>query len=330
MSTSGNDANSGTADAPFRTIQAAADAATPGTTVHVAPGTYAEAIHSRTDGTAAAPIVYVSDVPGGAVIKPSGETSVLWWDDGAYVTIKGFDIDGSASPSVRNGIYLSGAHSSAVSNEVHHINQVGVDDSQGGGGIILGGGYYGHTDQNAIGNSVHDIGGATFFQGIYHQDTGSVVNNVVYNVAGMGISLWHDVHDVTIANNTVYDNGYGIGFGAGDWYGTSTPANNIRVVDNIAYANEIGIGDMGSVGTQNVVDHNMAVGNGTNYNLQSGMAHTNDITGDPHFMNYSADNVHLAAGSPAINTGIAAGVTVDMDGVARGVAPDLGAYEWHI
>lgn len=331
VSSSGSDAATGSASAPFRTIQHAADVATPGTTVHVAPGVYAETVHSTVDGTAAAPIRFVSDTPEAAVIRPSGVSGVIWRSDGDYVTIQGFDIDGSASPSVRNGMYLTGAHSTALNNEVHHINQAGVNDSQGGGGIILGGGYYGHTDQHAIGNEVHDVGGGSFFQGIYHQDTGSVVNNVVHDVAGLAVSLWHDVHDVTISNNTVYDNGYGIGFGAGDWYGAPTAAHDIRVVNNIAYNNGIGIGDMGNVGSNNVVDHNLSTGNRTNYNLQSGTPHTNDVTGDPRFVSYASDNVHLATGSPAINAGIKiTGVPLlDKDGISRDV-PDLGAYEWHL
>ena len=89
-----------------------------GTTVHVASGTYAETITSSKDGTASAPIRYVSDVDGGAKIKPSGATTAIWRDSGDYVTIQGFDIDGTNSPNVRMGIQMQGGHITVKENQL--------------------------------------------------------------------------------------------------------------------------------------------------------------------------------------------------------------------
>src|SRR5215831_14414376 len=61
----GNDANSGSASAPWQTLaHAASVVSAPGSVVHVAPGTYtsASAVYTHYSGTSAARIVYVSDV----------------------------------------------------------------------------------------------------------------------------------------------------------------------------------------------------------------------------------------------------------------------------
>jgi hypothetical protein len=51
-----SDDNPGTRDAPLRTISEAVARATPGTVIHVYPGTYRERVEIATDGTAEAPI----------------------------------------------------------------------------------------------------------------------------------------------------------------------------------------------------------------------------------------------------------------------------------
>src|SRR5688500_14247788 len=51
VSTAGNDAHAGSASAPFRTIQRAADVAQPGDTVFVRGGTYRETVTPRRSGT---------------------------------------------------------------------------------------------------------------------------------------------------------------------------------------------------------------------------------------------------------------------------------------
>jgi hypothetical protein len=55
---------------------------------------------------------------------------------------------------------------------------------------------------------------------------------------------------------------------------------------------------------------------------------TNSIAANPNFVNYSANDFHLAATSPAINSGNATyAPTTDYDGNPRS-APDRGAYEF--
>jgi len=68
MATTGEDSNPGTRDAPWRTLQYAADTAEPGSTVCLSAGTYeeAETVNFTRSGEAGAPITFTA-VPGEAV-----------------------------------------------------------------------------------------------------------------------------------------------------------------------------------------------------------------------------------------------------------------------
>ena len=104
VSTSGTDTASGTLDDPLRTIQAAADRATPGETVFVRGGTYDERPVFVRSGTATAVVTY----------RPFGNERV--------VIAKGFDVAGdhnrvtgfTLTPGIRNSatgqIFIDGDH----------------------------------------------------------------------------------------------------------------------------------------------------------------------------------------------------------------------------
>jgi predicted outer membrane repeat protein len=63
--------------------------------------------------------------------------------------------------------------------------------------------------------------------------------------------------------------------------------------------------------------------------IEGGWAGTGNINADPQFADASNGDYHLAAGSPAIDTGTPAGApTHDLEGTPRDAAPDMGAYEW--
>jgi Ca2+-binding RTX toxin-like protein len=279
VSTSGSDSNDGSAGRPFRTIQRAANSATAGTTVHVRPGVYNETINSQYNGTETAPIQFVSDTPGAAVIRPNGASGTIWSAGGDYVTIQGFNVDGTNSPNARVGIMMGGSHVYVRNNEVHHLVQGGANDSNGGAGIVLGGGYFNEVDQNAVGNVVHHVGTATSdrVHGIYHQSTGSIANNTVYsNPGSIGIVLWHDARNIRIDSNNVYDNAVGISVGSGDWYQEPQPADNVTVVNNTVHDNDgAGIQEHGWTGTHNLYQGNVVYANGTNYSLQNGLQPVN-------------------------------------------------------
>jgi len=111
VSPSGSDQQPGTAaEAPLRTIQAALDKATAGTTIHLAPGVYAERLVTKAGGTAQAPITIQGPESGldragryQAVLTATGRVVSI---NHSHVHLRGFTIDGQ--PALATTIYPSG------------------------------------------------------------------------------------------------------------------------------------------------------------------------------------------------------------------------------
>jgi hypothetical protein len=337
----GSDTAAGTKAAPFKTLARAAKAATKaGTTVWIAPGTYAGGIKTTASGTAAARIYFVSTTKWGAKIVPpaSSSTDYAWDNRGNYVSIIGFDVDGSkpgAGKTWLHGLYTGGSYDMIQENHVHHIANAAACTSAGGSAIGVDS-YYKGVQDDIVANTVNDIGpkACKFIQGIYVSTSGTVKNNLVYRVGEAAIHLWHDATNVIITNNTVTDSHYGIIVGGGDFYFTSAGNNNTIVANNILYNNGIGISEQGKTGTGNRYTNNLVFKNGTAISLRNGLTATSTVSSDPLFVGYSATaatpNFHLSASSPAIARGTATNApTTDIDGKARNasVGFDIGAYQ---
>jgi len=340
VSPTGSDTAAGTKAAPFKTLARAAKAATKaGTTVFVAPGTYAGGIRTTASGTASSRIYWVSTTKWGAkIVPPANSTNKTAWDNrGNYVSIIGFDVDGSKIGSGTKwvlGIYTGGSYNVIEGNRVHHMATTIPCNSAGGSAIGVDS-YYKGVKGDVIGNVVHDIGpaGCTYVQGIYHSTSGTIKNNVVYRVGSAAIHLWHDATDVQIVNNTVSSSVFGIIVGGGDFYFTKAGANNVHVYNNIVYDNKYGISEQGTTGKGNTYKNNLVTKNTTyNFQLRNGLTHTGTISSEPLFAGYSrtaaTPNYKLTTSSPAIGRGLATyAPKTDIDGKARGTAIDLGAYQ---
>jgi parallel beta-helix repeat protein len=339
VATTGLDTNPGSQAEPFRTIGRAASLATPGTTVHVAAGTYRENVTTKIHGAAAARIRYVSDTKWAARIVGSG-TEAMWTNFGNYTDVVGFDISGSG----RLGILNHGSHTLLAHNHVHHLAVSGGCIGSGGAGIVNAD--YRGSDGDVIGNVVHDIGvpgKCSGVQGIYSSNRGGrIYNNIVYRVSAFGIHLWHAADNVTIANNTVFSNGApgmggGIVIGAGDGPG-GVVLNNTKVVNNIVFNNpdsaikEFCYKGEECTGTKNTIANNLVYGNGSGITLRKGTP-AGTIEADPEFVNYQADgsgDYRLKRSSPGVNSALATfAPSTDIDNAPRprGAAPDIGAYE---
>ncbi|MFL6707569.1 MAG: choice-of-anchor Q domain-containing protein [Massilia sp.] len=338
VSPTGSDSNSGSIQAPFRTINKATSVAKPSTTVHVAAGTYGNVTNSKS-GTAAGRLRIVSDTKWAAKIVGTG-TEAHFNNSGNYVDIVGFDISGTG----RLGIVNYGSFTSIEGNHVHHLKISGGCTGSGGAGIVNAN--YTATDDDIIGNVVHDIGtpgACNGVQGIYHSNKrGHIYNNIVYRVSAWGIHLWHAATDVMIANNTVFRNGSasmggGMEFGSGDAPG-GVVVNNTHVVNNIVYDNPGSsittycYSGVNCIGSTNTVENNLVYGNGRGISLKTGTA-IGTFAVDPQFINYVAaggGDYRLKSTSPAANKGATHyAPAYDIDGVARpkGAALDIGAYE---
>jgi len=340
VSPTGSDTAAGTKAAPFKTLARAAKAATkPGTTVFVAPGTYAGGIRTTASGSASSRIYWVSTTKWGAkIVPPANSTNKTAWDNrGNYVSIIGFDVDGSKIGKGTKwvlGIYTGGSYNVIEGNRVHHMATTIPCNSAGGSAIGVDS-YYKGVKGDVIGNVVHDIGpaGCTYVQGIYHSTSGTIKNNVVYRVGSAAIHLWHDATDLQIVNNTVSSSVFGIIVGRGDFYFTKAGANNVHVHNNIVYDNKYGISEQGTTGKGNTYKNNLVTKNTTyNFQLRNGLTHTGTISSEPLFVGYSrtaaTPNYQLTASSPAVGRGIATyAPKTDIDGKARGSSIDLGAYQ---
>ncbi|MGH6948715.1 MAG: choice-of-anchor Q domain-containing protein, partial [Kiloniellales bacterium] len=327
VSPSGQDGNPGTLASPFKTIDEASQVATPGTTIHVAPGVYTEVLETSASGTAAAPVAYVSSVTWGAKIRTEGpDDHWSWTNQGSYVHIVGFDVSGNGAGGIDN----FGSNVQIVRNHVHDIPATGCT-SNGGAGIAASN----YENQNVFisRNLVHDIGEfpepCSRVHGIYFShEGGRIVNNIVFRVSGWGIHFWHAPLRITIANNLVFNNAKGgIGGGAGDspyFDDPNKPADHIRVINNIVYDNKgIGIEELGITGTNNSYAHNLVFANQQDWSLQNGLSHSGTVGAPPGFVRYDSDgkgDYHLTADSPAIDRGMVVDMPAIDGGMARGAA----------
>jgi len=338
VSPSGSDSNDGSQAHSFATINKAASAASPGTIVHVAPGKYTVPVYTAESGTQTARITYISDIKWGAKIVADGAATnygSTWVNQGDYVDIIGFDISGGESRGIRNyGSYVHILH-----NYVHDIKATNCSNSDGGAGIEDTN-YRAH-DIDIIGNVVEKVAlpkPCNYVQAIYISTLRErVLNNIIIDNGGIGISCWHACNSPTIANNLVLNNGYGIQIGAGDKPGGVTTDNAI-VSNNIIMNN----GDNGIyethralVGTHNHFLNNLLYGNQySGCRLLNGNTCVNTVTADPQFMNYQPDgsgDYHLKATSPAIDSGTSTGApSTDIDNNPRpqGNGYDIGPYEY--
>ncbi|KQQ36226.1 hypothetical protein ASF61_08555 [Duganella sp. Leaf126] len=339
VATTGSDSNPGTSGQPFRTIARAAQAATPGAVVHVAPGVYEGGFRTNASGTPTARIRYVSDSKWNArIVPPANSANAVAWDNrGSYVDIDGFEVDGSnhkAGTRWAVGLYTAGSFGTVSNSHVHHIGQ---------GGCVSGGGigadsYYKGVSNDVLANVVHDIGvsGCKTMSGVFVNSADSdVKNNLIYGVSQAGVQLWHDATRVAVSHNTIFAAQTGIVVGGGDPYTSSGVNDYSRVANNIVVDTEYGVVEQGNVGSNNKYTNNlMYQQTAYPYLLIKGVA-VATIAAAPQFVNYvrsGGGDYQLQASSPAIDKGLASEAPpTDLNGKARpaGAGPDLGAYEFN-
>ena len=339
VATTGADSNPGTSAKPFKTIARAAQAATPGTVVHVAPGTYEGGFRTSTSGTPTARIRYVSDTKWAAkIVPPATSANAVAWDNrGSYVDIDGFEVDGSGHKAGTRwavGLYTAGSFGTVTNSHVHHIGQ-GACASGGGIGADS---YYKGTGNDVLANVVHDIGaaGCKTMSGVFVNSADSdVKNNLIYAVSQAAVLLWHDAARAAVSHNTIFAAHTGIVVGGGDPYVSNGVNDYSRVANNIVVDTQYGVVEHGNVGSNNTYTNNlMHQQSAYPYMLLKGVA-VATIAAAPQFVNYvrtGGGDYQLQATSPAIDKGLAGDATAtDLNGKARpaGAGPDLGAYEFN-
>jgi parallel beta-helix repeat protein len=272
-----------TSNHPFCTIGKASDLASPGDTITVMAGSYAEKVRPLNNGTAGNPITYSAGT--GVTVTGShdalGSDSAFRFTTKSYIVVQGFNV----ADTVDEGIYLFGCdHISILNNSVTSAGSPsGVLDRPG---IYL----YNTTDSTVSGNTTYlnsshgiDVEGASsnivvsnntsygnayeagrIANGIMIQGSSTnitVVHNTTYNNEDTGIGLNGTSHDNFIVGNLSYGNGdHGIDVSG---------SKNIRVVGNTISGNvTVGINLEGTDDAHNAsgstVQNNISVNNGIN------------------------------------------------------------------
>jgi hypothetical protein len=315
----GDDSAEGTAAAPLRTIDAAAQRAQPGDKIIVRAGTYEGDVHTAASGTESARITYVAESPDTRIVGVGREDGA-WENEGAYVDIVGFDITGPNE----DGLYNHGSNVRVIRNRVHGI---------AGNCIYVQNDDYTVTDVDVLSNVTFNCGTDKLDHGIYVTHRGGrVANNISYGNKGYGIQCWHACNGVAIVNNLVFDNPEGgIAIGADDDefdVGNALIGNNM-VVDN----GRDGIRESGDSGEGNRFVNNLLWGNGRDGIQTNGGTETGTIVADPQFVDFEADgsgDYRLEPTSPAVDSGqpeVALRFAFDLVSRPQSGGFDVGPYE---
>jgi nitrous oxidase accessory protein NosD len=194
---------SGSADAPFKSINQAAQIARPGDTILVRRGIYSGHVKVYKNGRPGAPIVIKGER--GAVIDGSRtRVDTLVEIGGSHVVFEGFEVRNAS----RTGIGLWGTFHSVVRKNT-------VVGSQGAG-IWVGHSQRGRSGQNLVEQNVifdncrmniarKRTSGWPIGIAIAVSDQSIVRSNTVYENHGEGIGVLSS-SNVKVHNNTVYDN----------------------------------------------------------------------------------------------------------------------------
>lgn len=372
VSLTGNDSNSGTLSAPFKTFARAVKPLKPGDTLYIRGGIWTTQLDLQTNlisGTSSA-YVKIAGYPGETVtiryadtispgygpIKARGTQGYLIFENLVLDGINGPNKTGWQLPrqnhhfilrnlEIKNfrssGLYIQADYIQVINCTIH--DQISVSGSTGERWY----GIYFHRGANPLlqGNKIYRNpgGGMQFYPGpisnavirgnaIYNNNTlpSSTVGGII--VQGTSSSI---ISNTQIYNNLVYKNGTALtsGYAPGiqlSYYASGTKVWNNTIYGNTKYGLHIGFN---STITNTSAQNNISYGNklGNYYNIGSGTIATNNVTTDPGFVDASANNFALRAGSSAIDKGTAlSNVTVDYRNLSRprGTTHDVGGYEY--
>jgi hypothetical protein len=288
-SPTGSDSNAGTASSPYRTAQKVVDSLATGQTGCLNAGTYSGDVTIRTDG------VTLRSTPG----------------DRATVSLKTLEIaDGAEDVTVSdlNIVGGSGALTMRPIGDRFRILRNDITNNNAGMTCILVGGSSITTSGGVIStNRIHNCGaiGNTLDHGIYAQNFApasadtpglTVEDNVLYQHAGYAVQLYPYGIGAIVRHNVI--DGGGLSVRGGIVIDGSTALNDILSQNVIAYTQTGGVVQRTGSGHQST--NNCFWQNPPNVSGSS-ITSSGDITADPGFVNRSAGDNRLAAGSACLS-----------------------------
>jgi hypothetical protein len=342
----GDDANEGSPDRPWRTIQHALDTISAGMTVVVREGVYQEALKFKTGGTANAPVVLRSENRLGAKIAPidtTGNSDFVIYSYGlSFITVQDFEITGTTTSKA--GVRIeAGAHNAVIGNSIHAIGNttascpriVGVDAACDHA-VVAGNRVWNIGSPRTVAYICNQQHGIAIWKGV----NGIIQNNLIFQIwQGYGVHVdAYDFSNWTVSNNTVVDSGNPNNATGGPFifwcesgicdYNTIT--NNLFAIGGgTRCVSETNNG--GTIGTHNIYQNNLLHGCG-GVSMVTGVLQ-NTISSPPLFVNDSGDSnsdYGLQGTSPAKDAGTLIGAPpTDLNGEARpaGNGIDIGAFE---
>jgi hypothetical protein len=340
----GSDSNSGSASAPFRTLQQAANAAFAGDTVIVRDGTYghenAVTGGDSSDNENSPVVLYNSGSPGSPItIKAENQWGAVL--DCELLCDAYIDLYNSSYIVIQDFVITRGYKEGIHSNDsAHHITLQGnrfeyIANRSSSSTLGLAGMYTNPNCHDFIidGNVFHDIGRTDanwLDHALYlHGSNFSITNNLFYNIPhGWSIQAADGLNNVLIANNTfAFPQGGGQDGQIMLWNSQS----NLTIENNIFYnAKNYAITRYSSALSGCTIDHNLVYGASAMMADTTGCALGATQNADPNFVNPSSApyDFHLRAGSPAIGGGIQVAAASVVSGLVRSLTAgiDLGAY----
>jgi hypothetical protein len=158
VSVDGDDSATGTSDAPWATLQKAADTVPPGARVYVRGGTYAQRVELHVSGEPGRPITFASApdetavLDGSSLEVPAEQSAMIEIDSQRYITIQGFEVTGyksDVSGRVPIGILVTGA-ADHIRLEGNFVHDLGTTFDGRNGGDAHGIGVFGTTSDHPI------------------------------------------------------------------------------------------------------------------------------------------------------------------------------------
>ena len=217
------------------------------------------------------------------------------------------------------GIFLNNGQAILLGNRIYTNTAAGL-----GGGLCISNTGSAHLERNVIlDNQANDEGGGAAIQ-LSSGHLITLTNNVIAanqsGAGGDGLYLW-GASDAEghLRHNTVAGNGEE-GLRVGDF--TAVMTNTVLVNHTVGITTE--------TGASVTADHTLwyATDPYTDTSGGGSITTTNDLTGDPKFLNSAAMDYHIKGESAAAGAGVWAGVGTDIDGDSRPSTPDIGADQY--
>ena len=287
VSLSGNDASAGTSDAPWKSLQHAADSVQAGDTVYVRAGTYVRGmnLYGSVGGTPEAPINFIAEP--GVLLTHSAIDSGHHNDDlaginventGGWINIQGFHVvsDGSMA---RAGIRVAYSSNTQILNNIVDGAFIGIFTSNSDNLLIQGNTCLNSYGQHGIYMSLNEhncvVRGNTLtgnnWDGLHMNalndspnDGALVEDNIIYGNTLSGMDI-EGVTNAVFRNNLIYDNSkHGVTLHSADQPDTPATTGNLFANNTIARNGRFAV-QMQSADTHNTFRNNILSSSSTVY-----------------------------------------------------------------